>query len=394
MSEIAAARRVAIPGVAMIAVTFGLARYGYGLLLPDMQAAVHIGAEEAGLIASSAYGSYLIANRATVWLTARFGVRLPIGMAAGLAATGMTLLGLASDTTGLACGVLLAGSAAGLAFPPYADVVARAMPVGLQATAWSAVSSGTGWGVALAGPVAIVMGSQWRAVWFVFALLAAVTGFFAVMRAPRGLTRPVAEPVRLDRRWFLCPRSRPLLTSALVVGVGSSAWWAFSVAAMRHAGLSPTTAIIVYAACGVSGVAASGLGALAARCELSSLYRVGVLVLMAALILLAVAPSQPVVALAAAVAFGLSYNSVIALQGLWSSRVFAERPSAGLAACNTALTVGTIVGPTLAGLIVHSSGYRSAFLLAAGVLGAALLTDPPRLAAHGPAFDATSFLDE
>lgn len=30
--------RTVLPGAAMIAVSFGLARYGYGLLLPEMQA--------------------------------------------------------------------------------------------------------------------------------------------------------------------------------------------------------------------------------------------------------------------------------------------------------------------------------------------------------------------
>ena len=35
MTDTAAPLSLAVPGAAMIAVTFGLARYGYGLLLPD-----------------------------------------------------------------------------------------------------------------------------------------------------------------------------------------------------------------------------------------------------------------------------------------------------------------------------------------------------------------------
>lgn len=66
MSEASTARRVAAPGAAMIAVTFGLARYGYGLLLPSMQAGIHLSPSGAGLIASGAYVSYLVANTATV----------------------------------------------------------------------------------------------------------------------------------------------------------------------------------------------------------------------------------------------------------------------------------------------------------------------------------------
>lgn len=391
MSEVSAAhrvvvaggaQRVVVPGAAMIAVTFGLARYGYGLLLPDMQAGIRLSPARAGLIASGAYVSYLAANTATVWLTGRFGVRVPIAMAAALATAGMALVGLAYSAGGLALGVVVAGSAAGLAFPPYADVVSRTLPADRQATAWSAVSSGTGWGVALAGPVAIVLGAHWRIAWFVFAFLAAVVGLIAVRSAPSGLTR-IAGAAGLDRRWFLCPRSRPLLVSAGLVGIGSSVWWAFSVAALRHGGLGSTTASIVYATCGVSGVLASGLGRLVGHAGLAHLYRTAVIAVVAALALLAFAPSVPAAALAAAVLFGLSYNSVIAVQGLWSNRVFAQRPSAGLAACNTALTLGTIAGPAMAGMIIHSAGYRSAFLLAAVPLGVALIAAPPAVPQPG-----------
>ena len=49
--------RTVLPGAAMIAVSFGLARYGYGLLLPEMQAELSISPSAAGLIASGTYAS-------------------------------------------------------------------------------------------------------------------------------------------------------------------------------------------------------------------------------------------------------------------------------------------------------------------------------------------------
>ena len=72
----------------------------------------------------------------------------------------MTLLAVAGSVPVLALGVMVAGPA--LAFPPYADVVAAQVPADRRDSAWSAISSGTGWGVALAGPVAIVAGDRWR----------------------------------------------------------------------------------------------------------------------------------------------------------------------------------------------------------------------------------------
>ncbi|MBP2325901.1 hypothetical protein JOF56_006286 [Kibdelosporangium banguiense] len=64
MTDLAVASRISrtvLPGAAMIAVTFGLARYGYGLLLPDMQSELGMGASAAGLISSGAYVSYALA---------------------------------------------------------------------------------------------------------------------------------------------------------------------------------------------------------------------------------------------------------------------------------------------------------------------------------------------
>ena len=59
----------------------------------------------------------------------------------------------------LAVGVLLAGAASGLAYPPYAAIVAQRVPAQRRDLMWSVISSGTGWGVAVAGPLAIVAGT-------------------------------------------------------------------------------------------------------------------------------------------------------------------------------------------------------------------------------------------
>ena len=368
--------RITAPGAALIAVTFGLARYGYGLLLPEMRAELNIDADTAGLIASGSYVSYLAANTLVVWLTGRFGARLPLAMAALLAATGMTELAVSRTTLELASGVLIAGGAAGLAFPPYADIVARTVPAPRRATSWSAISSGTGWGVALAAPVAIALGTQWRTAWLVFACLALVAGLAAVVSAPAARSAPTGLP-RLHWAWFVCPRSGPLLVSAILIGAGSSVWWAFSVDAMRHAGVAETPARVVYAVCGAAGVLASVAGVLARRLGLRPFYLTTCLVLVVALALLGIGTASLAAGLVAAVLFGVSYNGVIAAQGLWNAEVFRARPSAGLAAVNTALTIGTITGPAVAGLVIGALGYPAAMGAAALTVGLATRHAPP-----------------
>jgi predicted MFS family arabinose efflux permease len=373
----AATLQVVLPGAAMIAVTFGLARYGYGLLLPEMRAELELDPRDAGLIASGAYLAYLTGNTAVVWLTARFGPRPPIALASAMAALGMAAIACAEGALGLAVGVLVAGAAAGLAFPPYADVVAQRVPARRRAVAWSAISSGTGWGVVLAGPLAIALGGQWRTVWLVFAAIAALVGVVAVRAAPAHCARTRRQPVRLRWSWFVCPRSRPLLASAVLLGAGSSVWWAFSVDAMRISGIAETPARTAYAVCGAAGVLASATGMVTDRVGLRRCYHALGAVLVVAVALLGLAGSHLGAALISAGLFGVAYNGVVACQGLWSADVFRERPSGGLAAVNTALTIGTITGPALAGLVIQSFGYPVALFGAAALVALAAIQAPP-----------------
>lgn len=112
--------------------------YGYGLLLPQTQADLGITSRSAGLIASAAYASYLVANVGVVWLTVRWGQRLPIALASVLAVSGMAAAATASTPLGAAV-----GAAAGLALPPYADIVAQHVPAARRrALAWSTISYG------------------------------------------------------------------------------------------------------------------------------------------------------------------------------------------------------------------------------------------------------------
>jgi predicted MFS family arabinose efflux permease len=361
----------------MIAVSFGMARYGYGLLLPEMAAELSISPSAAGVISSGTYASYLVANAAVVWLTNRRGPRAAIGLAAALAAGGMAIMAGAHATPVLAVGVLVGGAAAGLAFPPYADLVACRVRPGRRDLAWSAVSSGTGWGVAIAGPIAITVGAHWRTAWIVCAALAAVTGTVAVLLTPASASsRQLCSP-RLSWRWFVCPRSRPLLISAALIGTGSAVWWSFSVDALRDAGVAATPARIVYAVCGAAGILASASGTVFGRIGLRRGYLVACIMLAASLAMLGAEAAHLASALAAATLFGAFYNSVVAAQGIWSSHVFADHPAVGLAGVNTALTLGTLAGPSIAGAAIGHLGFPVTLLVAAVVIAAALAFAPP-----------------
>lgn len=367
---------VVVPGTAMVAITFGLARYGYGLLLPEMKAEVGIGPSTAGLISALGYLSYLVANAAVVPLTSRLGARVAVAGAAGSAAVGMAVIAVAPTAWTVAVGVLVAGAAAGMAFPPYADIVDRHVDAPRRAVVWSVISSGTGWGVALAGPVAILAGDQWRAAWAAFVVLAAVAGVAATRLAPPNDDSTLRRP-QLSPSWFFCPRSRPLLTSAVLVGVGSSVWWVYSVDALQDAGIAATPARAVYAVCGAAMLLGSVSGFAFERMGLRTTYLGSILLLAVSLGLLGAATAHLVAAFAAAVLFGACYAAVIAAHGVWSARVFEDHPAAGLAAVSTALTLGMLAGPVAAGAVIEQSGHAAALAGAAVLTAAALPFCPP-----------------
>src|SRR5215207_6791051 len=105
-------------GVGLVAVSYGLARYGYGLLLPDMRAAFGLSTTALGLVASTAYASYLLAVASAGALTARFGPRAVVISGGALAVAGMTVIAVAPSGAVLAVGVFFAGGSGGLVFPP------------------------------------------------------------------------------------------------------------------------------------------------------------------------------------------------------------------------------------------------------------------------------------
>jgi len=229
--------------------------------------------------------------------------------------------------------------------------------------------------VALAGPVAILAGEHWRLAWAGFVVIAVVVGVSATRLAPPRDDGALRRP-QLSPSWFFCPRSRPLLLSAVLIGAGSSVWWVFSVDAMQNAGMSATPARVVYAVCGAACLLGSLSGMAFDRFGLRTTYLASTVLLAMSLALLGAATADLVAALVAATLFGAFYAAVIAAHGVWSAEVFDEHPAAGLAAVSTALTIGTLIGPTVAGILIEHSGHAEA-LLAAAVAGFAALTFCP-----------------
>ena len=120
MTAAAATRPVAIAsaGIGVVGVSFGMARYGFGLLAPDIRATFGLGSGALGLLAAASYVAYLATSVTAGVLTERLGPRAIVASGGLCAVIGMVVAGVAQSPPVLFAGLLVAGASAGLVFPP------------------------------------------------------------------------------------------------------------------------------------------------------------------------------------------------------------------------------------------------------------------------------------
>ncbi|MEA2412322.1 MAG: hypothetical protein QOC77_2883 [Thermoleophilaceae bacterium] len=372
--------RLVAAGIAMVASTFGLARYGYGLLLPEIRHSFRLSSTSLGLIATGSYAAYLVTTAAMAAVGDRAGPRRPVLLGGSCAVAGMAVIALAGSPAVLALGVMVAGASAALAYPPFSEAVTDALPRRAQGRALSIISSGTGWGVAVAVVIALLAGTSWRYAWATFAavaLLATALAALALRGGGRSARSARADLAPLSWSWFVCPRSGPLLIGALLVGAGASVYWTFAADFAARSGAGRSAGPVLLGVVGVSSVLGSAAGDVLERLGGRRALRLSATGLAASMCLLALSHGSWAVLMLSAAAFGATYNVLLAVQAIWSTRVFASRPATGLAAVLFMLGIGQIVGPALAGLLADGVGLAVAFF--AG--GAVILTCgllPPR----------------
>jgi predicted MFS family arabinose efflux permease len=373
------------PGLAMIAVTYGLARFAYGLFLPEMRGALDVSETVLGLIGAGSYAGYCFAILLALLFTSRAGPRFMAVAAGVVAVVGMAVVAGATAAWVLALGILVAGSSSGLASPPMGEAVATSIREELQDRANTLINSGTSVGVALSGPAALLVAEQWRLAWAGFALVgiavlawnAAVVPRDRVGDGRRDEAAPAADVPRLSVRYLVGPRSVPLFVAATGAGVASAAYWTFSRDLVVRAGdLSVTGSTLFWTVIGVSGLAGGLAGDLVRRLGLAGAFRASLLCMAAAIGLLTTAPGAPLWAYLSAALFGSAYIMVTGLVLVWSVSVFDERPSAGLGVAFLLIALGQVFGSPVAGMLAGAVGLQLTFWVFAGMAVLTTLVGP------------------
>ncbi|MFS0852310.1 MFS transporter [Microbacterium sp. 179-I 3D4 NHS] len=353
-------------GIALIAVSYGLARFAYGLFAPSFRSAFDLDSAATGAIASESYLAYCAGVAVATFATPRLGARA-VAVGAGLAATlGTALIGLAPDVALLAVGVIVAGTSTGIASPPLAHAVSHGVAPRYRDRTQTVINAGTGLGVMVSGPVALLFADQWRTAWLAFSLLAALATIWVACAVPAARVRAVPSP-RPGRTGRMPRRGAGRLgAAAALAGAGSAAMWTFGQDLLTEStgGVLATVAWIVLGACGLLGAAA---GDLVRRWGLATTWAVLVLLMAASTALIAVAPGIPALALLTSAVFGAVYIAATGVLLLWSVDVFDDAPARGVGTAFLLLALGQAAAAPAWGLVADAAGTPVAFFAAAAV---------------------------
>nr|WP_285292414.1 MFS transporter [Aureimonas altamirensis] len=335
--------------------TYGLARFAFGLLLPDISAELSLSATAAGWIGGGAFAAYCVGIVFASTYGAQYAERTNAILAAGVATGGLALAAMASSAVTMGLAIALAGLSTGLTSPPMAAAVARAFAPGAQAKANGAINSGTAAGIVLSGIAVLSLAIGWRQLYAAFAAAGLVVTIWLWFAIPAGrvATAATALPLALARQ----PGIAGLTIAAFLMGAGSTAVWTFGATILRQELTFDDSAIaLAWIVLGVAGTGAVATGLLTDRFGVGLVHRISVSAMALALGLLALAGADPALAFAAMAVFGLAYIVSSGAFLLWGIALLGDRPALGLGYPFLVLALGQTAGAPLFGMVYDLAG--------------------------------------
>lgn len=377
MNERAALLRAAAALALGAAISLGLARFSYALLLPPMRDDLAWSYFTAGAMNTVNAAGYLAgALAAPRWLTRFDARRVLIG--GGFAATLLLALhGAVRGDAALYTLRFLTGSASAATFVAGGLMAARLVQggaAGLTGLVLGIYYGGTGLGIVasamlvppLAGGTAA---HAWQQAWValggvaLFATFVMAAGTHGLAAAPVAASAGAAAWRRRDLGWGL--------VGYLCFGLGYIGYMTFVVTLLRTQGLAPGLVIAFYVLLGLTTIASSWLWA-----GLLQRHRGGgPLALLNALLaiatLLPVLSAHPIAVFASGALFGGVFLSVVAsTTALVRHNLPPAAWPAGIATFTIVFAAGQIVGPSLTGWLADGpAGLTGGFVCSAALLG-------------------------
>ena len=360
---------------ALTALTYGLGRFAYGLLLPHIQQDLSLSATAAGWIGGSAFAAYCFGIVLAFAAGGLLGERR-LAVLSGLTATsGLALVTIASSGWSLGAAIALAGLSTGLTSPPLAAAVAHCVEEAERPKANGAINAGTAAGIILSGLAVTAFPGGWRELYAVFAVIgAAVTVWlWFAMPAASGERRSGGLSVEGLTR----PGVGGLCAGAFLMGAASTAIWTFGANILRSdLGFADGRIALAWSVLGAAGLLGAGTGLLTLRFRIGPVHRMASFVMALALIGLTAAPLAPMMAFGVMGLFGVAYIVSSGAFLLWGIALFSDRPDFGLGLPFLMVALGQTAGAPLFGIVLDAAGSGTALLSFAVIMAGAAFWVP------------------
>lgn len=377
---------VGVGGAAVVGVAFGMARYAYGLTLPDIRHEFELSEPLLGLIASGTFAGYLIGLLGVPWLSNRRGPRAPTTVGGVCGIVGASIVALAPSPWILAAGAVLAGSSAGWVWAPYSDIVTAVVPHRRQPTLLAVITTGTSLGLVALGTLSLLTTPlSWRWTWAgigIAAAGAAIVNLLAVPRMPARRTDRDHSPRSPWRSAMGAPLSFAVLYFAAI-----TVYFTYAAEAARSGDLGTSVAPLVFALIGIGGLAGLTTGRLTGAVGAKTVGVGSIGLVSGALVLIGLGRTSLPLTLLSALLLGIGYMIGSSLLAIWTAQVVPDRPGDAFTVALVVGAVTSIVAPAAVGALIPSVGLPKMLMGVAAVsaAGAAVLAvtpapraDPPR----------------
>jgi predicted MFS family arabinose efflux permease len=349
------------------AISLGITRFAYGLLLPAMRTDLGWTYALAGAMNTANATGYFLGALACPWFMRRFGPSLLLTVGALLASVFMVGSGFVTQTEGLLLQRLLAGMASAWVFVAGGLLAAR---LGARDPLRSGLLlgvyyGGTGVGIVLSSllvPVALDAAQfsthGWRWAWWAMGALCLL--FSLVLLWPARVMATWVAPAPVAGQLVRTFRWRQFgfgLAGYTLFGMGYIGYMTFVVALLRNQGRSSLEITVFYALLGVAVMASSRIWArlLDRHSDGRPLALLNALLGLATL-LPALTQAWPLV-LFSGMLFGAVFLSVVAsTTALVRHNLPQSAWGQGISAFTTVFAAGQIIGPTVVGWIADGAG--------------------------------------
>ena len=368
------------------AISLGVTRFAYGLLLPAMRDDLGWTYTLAGAMNTANAVGYLIGALATPRLLQRVGPSVLLWSGSLLAALFMGLSGFFTDANVLLLQRLLAGVASAVVFVAGGLMAAR---LGARAPAQAGLLlglyyGGTGLGIALSAvlvpwvlELAQMQLHSWRFAWW--ALAGVCIAGTLLLRWPARVMAQWDVPAQVqsqERSSFSWKPFSFALSGYGMFGVGYIGYMTFVVALLRNQGASPQAVMLFYGLLGISVMASSRIWARL----LDRHHGGGAMALLngllgVAIVLPALTQNFLLLLISGALFGGVFLSIVASTTALVRHNLPQSAWAKGISAFTIVFAAGQIVGPTMVGWIADGEGGLERGLLVSALalwLGSAL----------------------